>query len=368
MSIRGLHKLNAKLEYLGARRLEREELVQIQRFHRGILCWEAETLLSPKNLPPIDPVDKAAWVDSSNGLLYLLMPLHPLDIPAKEHVASCEYVPPLDWLEHLTAAADGAQELITNMIIQKQRYIEQGAMLNSKLSVNGEGDKRFKNVYRGPYTPESLQGMVLSIAPHSLYIGVKSEKRKTLMSVMNPATDDTKTFYDHFIKEGSTPRADLDRIVADPTQHLVRALAVNGKLDAAALLGRVLYAPGDDNMSPDNNRIDSSVTCKLHRHSYMSYLLPEFCTPLGRAEYYFTGLIAPCLMWRVQSIFSAIELRTSVGELYREWKLTHPGLNMLEDDLDVTSSSSMVPGIMAHLEASTPRMCVELIDSERLEM
>ena len=54
---------------------------------------------------------------------------------------------------------------------------------------------------------------------------------------------------------------------------------------------------------------------RRHRHALRTSLIPEFCRPLGKAKWMFVGLVAPAVIWRVQSLLIAVEVRSAVDHL-----------------------------------------------------
>ena len=200
--------------------------------------------------------------------------------------------------------------------------------------------------FRGNHTAESLEGMLLSAHPHTLYVGVPAPAI-TLRDILDADYDPPRTFFDHYLIEGLAPAEHLQTILEDSSHKLVCTLAVNGKLDGIPLLSRIAVSPGN-------------LAKKTHNHAFMSHLIPEFCSPLGKAKYYFIGVVAPSLIWRLQSLYLAKEASDRVGTLYGEW-ITKYGKRC--DDI-----LSFTPDVNLSLEAITPRMAMECINSERLEM
>ena len=68
----------------------------------------------------------------------------------------------------------------------------------------------------------------------------------------------------------------------------------------------------------------SSPINRTHRHALRTSLIAEFCRPLGSAKWMFTGLVTPSIIWRVQSLLLATEMRESMEGLFREYCDQHP--------------------------------------------
>jgi hypothetical protein len=63
---------------------------------------------------------------------------------------------------------------------------------------------------------------------------------------------------------------------------------------------------------------------KNHSHAVDVMLAPEFCRVIGEARWYFCGLSAPSVVWRVQSLLLAVEAREVVVQLMDTFSLANP--------------------------------------------
>ena len=63
---------------------------------------------------------------------------------------------------------------------------------------------------------------------------------------------------------------------------------------------------------------------KDHIHAVDVMLAPEFCRVIGEARWYFCGLSAPSVIWRVQSLLLAVEARDVVVDLMDSFALANP--------------------------------------------
>lgn len=198
--------------------------------------------------------------------------------------------------------------------------------------------------YRGPRSAKSLEGTVFFLAPHRLFIGLCpfNGEEVTINDVMDPKAAVPKTFLEHYLEEGSIPPDVLQGYSADPNHRMIRCMGISGKLNGVRLL----------------NRITSAHDNKVHRHAYVIHLIPEYCSMMGNALYYYVGLAAPCFAWRLKSLLLAQEARDHTWRLYKEYALAEGSL----------ADSLQLPSIDMVLEAITPRMCLEIMDSERLEL
>ena len=237
------------------------------------------------------------------------------------------------------------------MIVQRSAYL-------ADLSNNGQGSsslptetlmdglKKCKFSVRGSHTADSLEEMVISAHPYTLYIGI-SAPTVTLTDVLDTVHDPPRTYFEHYLIEGLAPSSHLYSLLDKADHRLICTLAVNGRLDGLPLLSRI------PSMSTNCAR-------KPHNHSFITYLIPEYCTPLGKAKYYYIGVVAPTLIWRMQSLYLAEEASSHIRKLYDNW--------MKNNSISRNSSEYGGPDVNLILESITPRMAMENMNNERLEM
>ena len=53
-------------------------------------------------------------------------------------------------------------------------------------------------------------------------------------------------------------------------------------------------------------------------------MAPEFCRVLGKSKWYFCGLVAPSVVWRVSSLALSVEARDSVVCLMDAFSAANP--------------------------------------------
>lgn len=237
------------------------------------------------------------------------------------------------------------------MIAQRRAYLDDPAhMVDESTAPSSEPPEptQPKFSFRGNHTAESLEGMLLSAHPHTLYVGITAPA-VTLRDILDANYDPPRTYFAHYFTEGLAPADHLQTLLENVSHRLVCTFAVNGKLDGIPLLSRNAASVG-------------ASAVKTHNHAFISHLIPEYCSPLGKAKYYFIGVVAPSLIWRLQSLYLAEEASDRVGELYGEWT-TKYGNHQQDDD-----ATYRTPDVNLSLEAITPRMAMECMNSERLEM
>lgn len=69
---------------------------------------------------------------------------------------------------------------------------------------------------------------------------------------------------------------------------------------------------------------ESSRAHKNHSHALEVMLAPEFCRVIGEARWYYCGLSAPSVVWRIQSLLLAVEAREVVVQLMDDFSLANP--------------------------------------------
>ena len=113
LTLRGAHRLEILLSFIGCRSFEASELLHIQRFHRAVLCWESdfESEESGQQSTIIPPKE---WTQSSNGACYLIFPICEEDslTVSSQQDPDNQYVPSRNWNIFLETCANEAQNLI----------------------------------------------------------------------------------------------------------------------------------------------------------------------------------------------------------------------------------------------------------------
>ena len=62
----------------------------------------------------------------------------------------------------------------------------------------------------------------------------------------------------------------------------------------------------------------------MHTHADSIMMAPEFCRVLGEGKWYFCGLVAPSVVWRVSSLALSVEARDSVVCLMDAFAAANP--------------------------------------------
>eukprot|EP00602_Paraphysomonas_sp_CaronLab_P011866 CAMPEP_0185040496 /NCGR_PEP_ID=MMETSP1103-20130426/38629_1 /TAXON_ID=36769 /ORGANISM="Paraphysomonas bandaiensis, Strain Caron Lab Isolate" /LENGTH=695 /DNA_ID=CAMNT_0027579821 /DNA_START=89 /DNA_END=2176 /DNA_ORIENTATION=+ len=211
---------------------------------------------------------------------------------------------------------------------------------------------------------ESLTNVLFSRGYNRIYIGINDpHELKSLCDVMKSTTAGSKcmpvTFKEHYLSKNRISPSEVARIESDPSHRLVHAASVSGRLSLVQVLDKVVT----------ENIIDQE-----HSHVSIQHLLPEQCVVLGDALWFLVGQVAPSMMWRVMSLLLALEAR---DHIMATLPLPVP-LHIIQSavDMDYPKESTCacenyrnvrLPSPKLVLEALTPRMTKEVLDSERLE-
>lgn len=378
MSIRGRFKVSGRYDSLGSRNVSLEELGQMQRFHKSVLCWE-EDKGSESYAESAGAFEN--WASGGNGAWYVVFPL-PENMAShcdSDNSHTSAVMPPLigsmldSWwsLEYFTAVAAEAQTLVTGLLGHRE-------------SQKRESDG-LQTVSKQNHNAKDIEGFLLRRGPTELFVGVPGPSVR-LTDIMDARK--AVTFYDYLKSKHGIIAEGLDDLLALPDHSMIRVLSVSGRLALIPLL-RCL---GDE----DEEGCDAAPVRKkkkrkadekenpVHNHASIVHLIPEYCQVVGRAAWYYIGTLAPAVCWRLQSIMLAAELRETMVDKIKplqEKGLLRP-LIVPGDGIAITTAENSIssvaavttptvpyfPRLRVLAEAITPRMTYEFFNSERIEM
>lgn len=218
--------MNAQLEYLGTKRVNAEEMLAMQLFHRSIICWEtdgnvdvgassAASLLNPfeflKNSNDLtwqQPIPAREWAQSSHSAWYLMFPLKNRasrrDTESRSGVVSrhailakrLELEKKLllsagnEWLWHLKNTATDARMLVEKLYHHQYRrdkviddnsktvgpcseYNRDSGRDRAEVIAQEEEAQMVKYPLLHPHSKEDLVGKLFSRDKDTLYVGVE---------------------------------------------------------------------------------------------------------------------------------------------------------------------------------------------------
>lgn len=229
------------------------------------------------------------------------------------------------------------------------------------------------------------------------------------------------TFRDHMCSKHKNAIPFINELSCDPTHQLLSMVAITNRLTLCPLLGSLKLAKPIDaksqvksnvtgemcsncvqytaisrgrqdtssrnplinctaencisNCRPILKRSNSGKNHKRHTHSDSIMMAPEFCRVVGEAKWFFCGLVAPSVIWRMQSLVLAEEARSAIMVLVdaiptdmrsQEETMIENEVTELVKMTGVKSSMPIIlPSSIIMLEAITPRMAGERLNSER---
>lgn len=200
--VRDNEEVEISIRFLDFRQVTKSELIQMQRFHKALICWEPEnTSLGDEgdgynwinmddsvrdHLWPVHgphyPIADEEWISSGNGAYYLVYPLPdnlPLSKSSPSPVEKADevieflktsqiYNERARWIDHLLRCADESQILAHNLLVQYK--INQGR----------------NRCYFTPYhewDAKDIEGMLLSRGVGSLYVCCSCKNEKKLNDI-----------------------------------------------------------------------------------------------------------------------------------------------------------------------------------------
>eukprot|EP01038_Epipyxis_sp_PR26KG_P010334 gene10334-13884_t len=193
------------------------------------------------------------------------------------------------------------------------------------------------------------------------------------------------TFMEHFRTKYITHLPFLDEHENDENYVLQEVWPVASRLTLTHVLGKP-HTKGIVERVVDRCMIRRKIIAeeerRIHTHTSSIHLIPELCRGIGKVKWMLVGQVAPSIIWRIQSLLLSVETRGCIVKAVKSFEDAHllknvdnmvdkNGGEVVQDDLfheRGMDSPLVVPNATLMLEAITPRMARELIDSERLEL
>jgi dsRNA-specific ribonuclease/ERCC4-related helicase len=408
--IRGI-KIDATLELIGSKVLSAEELSLLQMFHRHILCWESsnanvsEFFLSPKD-----------WKKSGSNAWYMTCPLGVTGYEESSPLSSkysqeIDLIHSSDWIPFLTKCCQQTHQLITNFFQHQKNTTTAAAAAVAAVTQSESNSSVFELKYQ--QRPEDLYEKVFSRRGYgNIYIGCEEslEDKKFFTDVLKVVTTggssggpsdgngnrngvavksegdeqvETQeiTFQEYYLGKGLVTWSEIEKMtsqqqtspspsstssLSSPQLPLIKAASLAGRLSLVQILDQVVST--------------SEIIEEKHSHTVVSHLLPQHCHIIGEVKWMMIGLVAPSMIWRIQSLLLAVEAREKIRQLMppKESLETIPRCPYFapspvsSGDRNPTSQSQssseyQLPSPSLMLKALTPRLTQEILDSERLE-
>jgi dsRNA-specific ribonuclease len=391
--IRGL-RVDVSLEYLGSKVVSEEELEMVQLFHRNILCWESDG-----SHPPLPITPPVLWKKSGNDAWYLIYPLRFTGAPAESSMANrvkeIDFILSSDWLIFLTECRHKTTLLVNNFFKhQRQTTLQQQQQETLPSSLAPPPSAYHLNASQ---TPEDLYDKVYSRSGWgNIYIGCESDEDKRVLddvmkvlvsegsgnesTLIQPKGDEVGeegmereikvttaaaagpiTYRDYYLSKGLITQSEVQALAEiSPSLPLVQSVSLAGRLSLVQILDQVVTK--------------AVIIEEEHTHSAVTYLLPQHCEIIGEVKWMMIGLVAPSMIWRIQSLLLALEAREKISLLMPPNEPLQviqscPYLKHLppSPSLSTDANNYQLPSPSLMLKALTPRMTQEILDSERLE-
>jgi dsRNA-specific ribonuclease len=400
--IRGI-RIDATLELIGSKILSAQELSSLQLFHRHILCWES----SPNDSSVFEDIDcchnhgfisPKEWKKSGSNAWYMTFPLGVTggdgggEPVASKYSQEIDFISSSDWIPFLVKCCHETYQLITNFYRHQRQTTSAQLQLNSTSSLPPPPPVLEVNYQQ---RPEDLYEKVFSRGGHgNIYIGCESrEDKKFFTDVLKVVTTSTTnnssngdgaltsvscdetaehqeiTFQDYYLSKGLATGAEIEKMVKTHQQTsssqlpMIKAASLAGRLSLVQILDQVVS--------------QSEIIEERHSHTVVSHFLPQHCHIIGEVKWMMIGLVAPSMIWRIQSLLLAVEAREKIRQLMppKESLETIPrcpyfasSSSSSSAERDPTSPPDyQLPSPSLMLKALTPRLTQEILDSERLE-
>jgi hypothetical protein len=175
------------------------------------------------------------------------------------------------------------------------------------------------------------------------------------------------TFTYSFLKNYPRWLESLEKLLTKPNHKLQAVVFVPPMLTLTQI-----FSPNDEkymnkvvrdeneNMFPEE--FHPKMAFKRHGHAQVTFLIPECCDVLGPAVWFFAGLAAPSIMWRLQSLLLALEAREKIVDSIKNY------YNNNDHDSSHELIGVGVPSPLLMLQTLTPRLSNDSLDYERLEI
>jgi dsRNA-specific ribonuclease len=187
--------------------------------------------------------------------------------------------------------------------------------------------------------------------------------------------------------------------------YLIKAVSMIGKLTLHPLLTKTANRYVKPQNFKTNYLTGNVVSCigikerrrKYHCHASVQYLIPQFCQVLGKCKWYAVGLVVPSLVWRLEALLLAVEARKTLLKAIVNYdnrllsikkkgllseqeqnknggifdQICHPEMMIKTSrngEISIDQLPFTFPNASLMLEALSPRLVGEMIDSERLEV
>eukprot|EP00595_Chromulina_sp_UTEXLB2642_P000948 CAMPEP_0196763732 /NCGR_PEP_ID=MMETSP1095-20130614/4626_1 /TAXON_ID=96789 ORGANISM="Chromulina nebulosa, Strain UTEXLB2642" /NCGR_SAMPLE_ID=MMETSP1095 /ASSEMBLY_ACC=CAM_ASM_000446 /LENGTH=1704 /DNA_ID=CAMNT_0042117539 /DNA_START=96 /DNA_END=5207 /DNA_ORIENTATION=+ len=350
----GRESLDLQIQYVDKLIVTDKELFLLQRYHRAVLAWESERLVDDlkrwvsceeysqlfnefiSNAENIKPTDNETWTRSSNGSWYLLIP-RPNVLQERGRD---------EWSREIVIAGNEAQSLIHNLLVQD--YLK----LNDVIP-------EYSTSHCDPCTC-CIDSNCNGVDRYVSYLVSRGRERLAVVIGDDPSNEAKRVTVDKEDQNDTSDTKPDDVNVEDDeaiaNEHMWKVMPLGSLATIIPLLEK----------KSNSKAPHSSHHEKIYTSSRAS------CIILGHSKYFFLGLIAPSIIWRITSLLLAEEARSYLTSLFdKSFSYEISKCNNLSVDVLFNKNKSedtlSIPSNNTILESITPRRCNEHINFERLE-
>jgi dsRNA-specific ribonuclease len=213
------------------------------------------------------------------------------------------------------------------------------------------------------------------------------------------------TYVQIHLKRYPMYKKEILALANNPDHYLIKAVSMIGKLTLHPLLTKTANRYVKPQNFKTNYLTGNVVSCiglkerrrKYHCHASVQYLIPQFCQVLGKCKWYTVGLVVPSVVWRLEALLLAVEARKTLLKAIVNYdnrllsikkkallneqlekqndgifdQICHPEMMIGtagSDEITIDQLPFKSPNASLMLEALSPRLVGEMIDSERLEL
>lgn len=279
--LRGI-KVTVRIRHVSTRDTSSDEIRNMQRFHRALLCWECRN--QDQEVLEVSPFE---WAQSAFHSWYIMFPA----VPKSRHQASNErnqwYASvrhrstealidhPDEWLNFLKRCADSAESLVRNFY--HFSYMTGPEFVNYKRA----SDQHMASEDSTPTSCKDLQDQIFCRSDHRLYIsafptGLETEKKVLLTDKFTISSGESISYLEYYTFGNKLSTRDIEQLDRDGN-CLMASASLSGRLSLVQLC--------------DSETLFADIVNLEHTHTKVLQLVPSHCVLLGRGRISIDGII-----------------------------------------------------------------------------
>lgn len=296
--------------------IAQKELCQLQSFHMALHCWTATHAAQEGSSVPISPQQ---WTSFAAGHYYILFPAPPSNSLTDSF-----------WSTFLPQCVREARSLVVNL----SRYRD---------------DNQVSETWRENYTAHDLSHLG-SPSAHSLSLAAGTLVARgsfDLWVTLSPAS------------VSATKLNECQSDLSDPT---ITARFMSSKLSLVLMMTSLRQKQQQlrERREKGESKPVHEIGCSEPEGKRSLELAVACCRVMGNVSWLEFGLVAPSLVWRLNSLCSALETHEHLMSIVATSQTISPPAHNTHDKI-------APPSLLLLLEAITLRGCGEELNLERLE-